>query len=123
MYPFREGFVRQHSKPLLFGSSQPPKELPTSRCIVAQLATLCLIGNFLWGVDLSHKSWLPGDWDLGIVLGNSGQSDDSGLIYYTNCPMSLQIFPGPSYHRTSQKGNRGDCLIHNFADRCLKTCE
>ena len=43
------------------------------------------------------------DLGVGIVLGYSGQFGNSGLIHYTNCPMSLRILLGPSYHRISSK--------------------
>ena len=45
------------------------------------------------------------------VSGNSGLFVDSGLIHYTNCPTSLRILLEPSFHSTSQKDDRGDCLI------------
>ena len=61
VYPVREGFVRLHCQPVIFAKVKSPQELSTSESIFARLATLCLIGQFQWGVDLGKKSWLPVD--------------------------------------------------------------
>ena len=81
-----------------------PRRAPTIFLNLLSILFQKLVSDFS-GASRNITSKNP----LGGVSGNS-QSGNSGSIYYTNCPTSLGIFLGLSYHRPPEK-NRSDCFI------------